>query len=108
MRNLKKLSGIVKQTGVTIEGNPVWAGAFYMADTMGLPLPVLFMSMQMKGLVPDAPDFVNSALSAGWKHKTIKDRMREAYQDSYGNEFWKGVDKTVSIHFDWWETDENG
>lgn len=85
-------------TGYTEDGKKVVGGLFELFDTKGLPLTVSLALCQSKDMVPSIPAFVDSAIKAGWKNKTILSRMQEAYQDSYGDKFWQECKPRIEFY----------
>jgi hypothetical protein len=73
--------------GETTDGKMVVAGVFKMYDTVGLPLADIFERLTERNMIPSFPHFYDEAIAAGWKHKTIILRLREALADSHGSEF---------------------
>jgi len=84
--------------GKTEDGRIVMGGVFHMYASRGLPLPILFMGLQDNNMIPSPIHFYEDAEENGWKHKTIMDRLEEAYSDSYGNKFWKEVEKRLYFY----------
>lgn len=84
--------------GKTEEGKYVMDGVFHLYASRGLPLPILFMGLQDNNMIPSPIHFYEDAVENGWKHKTIFDRLEEAYQDSYGNKFWKEVEQRLMFY----------
>lgn len=87
----KKKKSPLKQTGITPEGAPVYAGAYKFYETYGLPLDALFIAFQDKGWVPDWTDFYLGALAAGMQHDRIISKLEEAISDSFGKEWSDAV-----------------
>ena len=85
-------------TGRTVDGKIVVSGAFQMFDTMGTPLPIMFMMMGSNNMIPDPVDFYTSAVNAGWKKQTIIDRLKEAYLDGFGKDFWIEIEKRLNFY----------
>ena len=81
----------MNQIGITEDHKKVMDGVFEMYDTIGLPLPILFMIMKDKNMIPSPIHFYEDALKAGWNLKTIFNRLEEAYCDTYNEKFWKEV-----------------
>lgn len=73
--------------GKTPDGKVVVSGLFMMHDTMGLPLADIFSLSAEKNLQPSFPHFYDEAIEAGWRHKTIILRLREALADSHGSDY---------------------
>ena len=77
-RSLPSAGGSARVTGVTIDGMRVVSGTFKMADTHGLPLWLQIKRLKGSGMIPDWVDYMDSALSAGWKPKTIVSRLADS------------------------------
>jgi len=77
----------MKIIGKTKDGVYVVGDIFKMFDTTGLPLTDLFMMCQQNNMQPCWIDFYNQSMTAGWKHKTVTSRLREALCDCYGVEY---------------------
>jgi hypothetical protein len=85
----------MQQVGVTPDGEVVVEGVFHLYDTVGLPLSVVVSELRRRGLVMSVPHFITEAQQAGWKERTIRSRLTEAFEDVYGpratkeiNELW--------------------
>ena len=91
---------MLKVVGKTSENKLVVGGLFELFDTKGLPLTVSFALCQNKGFIPSIPTFIDSALKTGWKDKTVLNRMKEAYQDSFGDKFWKQCEPRIKAYLD--------
>lgn len=88
----------MNQVGVTEDDKKVVDGVFHLYASRGLPLPILFMGLQDNDMVPSPIHFYEDATENGWNHKTIFNRLEEAYSDSYGNKFWKEVEKRLMFY----------
>lgn len=73
---------ILKHIGYTPQGNPVFAGAFQMADTIGFPLSESLAQATNMGAVISIPHYFASAMEAGWTEKQVFSRIQEAFQDA--------------------------
>lgn len=96
--------------GKTEDNKVVVDGIFHMYASRGLPLPVIFMGLQDNNMVPSPIHFYEDAIENGWNIKTVMDRLEEAYQDSYGDKFWKEVERRLYFYINKKheeQTDEN-
>lgn len=83
--------------GETTDGKSVVSGVFKMYDTLGLPLADIFEQLSLRNMLPSFPHLYNEAIAAGWKHKTILLRLREALGDVYGSEFAEEVTRRLEL-----------
>ena len=67
----------LKPIGQTVDGATVLGGAFFVHDTMGLPLGEQIRVGEWIKAVPSIPDFVEKALAAGWRPQKIEAVIRE-------------------------------
>ena len=65
----KTVSKRVKVIGWTRAGKRIFGGAFFMSDTLGVPLGELILSIEKHDAVVSIPDFVADAMRAGWSHE---------------------------------------
>lgn len=77
----------VEIVGKDPTGKSVVCGLFKLFDTTGTPLYVVFDICQQYNYIPSWIDFYREAEKAGWKHKTIIDRLRDGMEDIYEREF---------------------
>ena len=85
----------LNQVGVTTDGKAVVAGVYEFYETHGLPLDVLFDSLDQKNQIPCWISFYKSASLAGMKHERILSKLEEAISDVYGKEFTDAVIKKL-------------
>ena len=88
----------MNQVGVTPDGIKIVDGIFKMFDTLGLPLADLFELCEARGMWPSMPHFYADAMEAGWKHKTVILRLREALGDVKGTEYAEEVIKRLEVY----------
>jgi hypothetical protein len=89
--------------GKTEDGRYVMSGIFHLYATRGLPLSILFMGLYDNNMIPSPIHFYEDAIGNGWNHKTIFNKLREAYQDSYGDVFWKEVEIRLNKYLEYME-----
>jgi hypothetical protein len=88
----------LKQVGITEDGTAVVSGVFHLFASQGIPLSMVMMMMRDNDMVPSGVHLYDDAVKNGWNDKTIFRRFEEAYSDSYGYEFWKGVKERLMIY----------
>lgn len=74
----------MKQVGITTDGKKVMDGVFELSDTHGLPLVVTLQLMKENDMIISPIHYYQEASKAGWKIKTITNRLTEALSDVYG------------------------
>lgn len=84
--------------GYTEDNRSVYNGIFYMFDTKGIPLDIIFFGLLERNFQPSFMEFVNEARQAGWKDKTIYNRLHGAILDVYGQDYWFEVKKRLEEH----------
>lgn len=89
--------------GYTEDNRCVYSGIFYMFDTKGIPIDIVFFNMREQNLQPSFMEFVNESRKAGWKDKTIYNRLMGAILDVYGENYWIEVKKRLEKHCDLFE-----
>ncbi len=57
---------------------------FKLMDTHGLPLDIILDRLREEGKIMNTTQFIEAALKAGWKHKTIKAKLQEV-------DLWKNL-----------------
>lgn len=75
----------MQQSGLTIEGLPVYSGVFPLVGTHGVPLEIVLDHFRQTGRVVDWPDYIDGAMKDGHKPRTIKSRILTAVGDVYGS-----------------------
>ncbi len=68
-KTVKKHFRSVASSPVT--GKPIMGGAFFMHDTVGLPLGMQILEAKKAGVTISLPEFVADAFKAGWNDETI-------------------------------------
>ena len=76
--------------GVTEDGSKVVSGIFRMFDTVGLPMDVVLDVCRNSGFIPSWTHFYTEAIAAGWKPKTVYNRLMDNISDVYGVEWMRG------------------
>jgi len=89
----------VNQVGVTPDGIKIVDGVFKMFDSLGLPLADLFELCIANNMWISMPNFYNDAIEAGWPHKTILLRLRDALGDVKGTEYAEEVIKRLELRY---------
>lgn len=87
----KKKKSPLKQTGITPEGAPVYAGVYKFYETHGLPLDSILTVFQERGWVPDWADLYLGAMAAGMQHDRIISKLEQDISDSFGKEWTDAV-----------------
>lgn len=77
--------------GKTVEGKILVDGVFDIFDRKGMPLEIIVEMLNIQNMMPCWMNFYNDAVKAGWKEKTIFNKLGSAIGDVYGREFWEGV-----------------
>lgn len=67
--------------GRTSDGRPIIGGAFFMVDTMGVPLSFLMDESERQGTVISLLHFFACAIEHGWDDKQAFAKIREALED---------------------------
>ena len=65
-----------------LTGRLIFGGAFYMHDTIGLPLGELLNEAERRGITISIPEFVRDARRAGWKQEKIERCIKQELSDS--------------------------
>ena len=65
-----------------ITGKPIMGGAFFMHDTVGLPLGVQILEAKKGGVTMSVPEFVTDARRAGWPDNRILKTIKSELVDS--------------------------
>lgn len=86
----------MKQSGITTDGKPVFAGVFPLMGTHGVPLEIILHNFMDTNRVVDWPDYIKSALKDGHKPRTIKARILAAVGDVYGSAYKKEIEARLS------------
>jgi len=81
----------MNQSGITIEGNTVFAGVFKFVGTHGLPLEVILHKFKENNHVVDWCDYILMALKDGHNPKTIKSNIIAAVGDVYGPRYCEEI-----------------
>lgn len=81
-RCMKK--AILKQSGVTVDGNPVVSNVFKLSGTLGIPLDLVLSKFKEGSIIIDWVDYIKCALKDGTNLQNIKARILAAIGDVYG------------------------
>ena len=65
---------------LTVVGN-----VFRLSDTHGLPLETILDFFESRGIVIDWIEYYHDCINAGWKDKTIIQKIEYPLQDVYGH-----------------------
>lgn len=66
----------------TLTGKPIFGGAFFVHDTVGLPLGMQILRAVEMGITISVPLFVEDARKAGWGDRTIAKTIKQELRDS--------------------------
>jgi len=70
--------------GTTPDGRKVVRGVYNFYETNGVPLDVLFETLQNQGMIPDWLSFMLEAVEAGMKPERVIHMLDPAIADSFG------------------------
>lgn len=70
--------------GTTTEGLIVVSGVYRYVETHGVPLDVVFSSLQERKMVPCWMSFYKEALAAGMEHGRVLSKLEDPLSDVYG------------------------
>ena len=73
-------------------------GWFPLVNSIGLPLEVVLSNFQLKGLVPDWPDFIKEALKCDWNPHSLRTRIETSVGDVYGLDHKNEVLKRFDLY----------
>lgn len=76
---------MLEVTGQTADGRKVVRGVYDFYQTNGVPLDVLFETLQDRGVIPDWMSFMLEAIEAGMKPARIISMLDPAIADSFGS-----------------------
>lgn len=76
----------LRVTGYTVDGKPVMAGIFRIAETHGVPLDVILEQLHQENLCIDWRDYYLSALASGMTASKVLTQIEQACADVYGPE----------------------
>jgi len=65
---------------------------FRMVETYGIPLDIVVLFLDQRGIVPDWLHFYEMGVKSGWKPEGIVSKLDEAIVDVYGPDWrdqWK-------------------
>ena len=85
----------LKVIGKTSNGKLVLQGCFVFVSTKGLPLDILFLTLQNRKYVIDWIDFCDAAISDGWNIATLFSKLNVALFDVYGLKYRDNVIATL-------------
>lgn len=68
-------------------------------STLGLPMDVLFKTLDDQGFIIDWIDFCNDALKDGWNLKTLLNKLDVSIFDSYGKDYRDNILEILKIIF---------
>jgi len=77
----------LKVVGKTEGGDLVVGNVFTLFDRYGLPFEVIFDALQNNNYVVAWRCLYNEARSYGWSWSTLRKRLSETINDSYGSEY---------------------
>jgi hypothetical protein len=78
---------MISQVGRTSDGRDVVIGVYREYETNGLPLDVLLMLLDEKGITPCWISLYRESKRAGKKHSRIISQISSALQDSFGEKY---------------------
>lgn len=93
----KKQKKECKPIGITTDDKKVMENIFMLFDTSGLPLYIIFEQCIDNDMIPSWIHFYEDAIKAGWKVKSILDRLEDSICDTWGYEFWKEVELRLTF-----------
>jgi alanyl-tRNA synthetase len=83
---MKKNNGFTP-VGETTDGKTVVDGIWYLFETHGLPLDIIFSICQERKMIPDWILLYKQMRFAGMEHDRVISKIEEAINDSFGKEF---------------------
>ena len=89
----------VKRIGYTITGKAIMGGAFFMSDTVGVPLGMQIVEAEELGAIVSIPQFVDDAVAAGWPRsraiREVRAELRMIGRISDAELVVKGLEQTA-------------
>ncbi len=87
----------MRQSGITIDGKPVYSNIFKLVGTHGVQLETILYKFYTENKVVDWEDYIKSALKDGHKPRTIKARIISAIGEIYGATYCEEFTKILQI-----------